>query len=112
VAFAHGFNRFLAGRVEQSDQAKQDEVLRQVGSGEAPDGDRRILEPGQPQHTFALAGEHVRGLREMTTVERHLLSGNGLLPVAVIEDDLRRPFDQEHVLIIGGLVKGRHEFVV
>ena len=31
---------------------------------------------------------------------------------AVIENDLRCPFDQEYVLTTGGLVKCRHEFVV
>ena len=74
--------------------------------------DARILEPRQPQHALALAGELVRRLHEMVAIERRWLSVRGLLPVAVLEDDLRRALDEQDLLAVGRLVQRRHELVL
>ena len=49
----HRLDRLLARRVEQADEAEQDEVLRQVGRARLPALDARALEPGQRQHALA-----------------------------------------------------------
>jgi hypothetical protein len=59
-----------------------------------------------------LAGEFVRGLHEMVARERHLFSGDGLLAVTVIEDNLRSTLDQQYLRAAGRLVERRHELVL
>ena len=93
MAFLHRLDRFLTRRIEQADQAEEDEVFRQVGRAEAARFDPGTLEPREPEHTLALTGELVRDLRESLAVERCGLAVSGLLPVAILEYDLGRAFD-------------------
>ncbi len=112
VALLHGVDRFLAGRVEQTDQAKQDEILREVGGAEAARLEAGTLQPRQREHTFALARELVRDLRKSLAIERRAFPVAHLLPIAMIEDDLGCAFDQETLLSLGILVERRHELVL
>ena len=48
----------------------------------------------------------------MVARERHLLSGDGLLAVAVIENNLGSTLDQQHLRAAGRLVERRHELVL
>ena len=59
VAFLHRLDGLLARGVEQSDQAEQDEGLRQVVRTESASFHARILKPREPQHPLALGGEPV-----------------------------------------------------
>src|SRR5262249_45049569 len=112
VTFFYRFDRLLARRIEQADEAEQDEILRQVGRAEAARLDYRTLEPGEPKHAFTLSGELVRDLLETVAVERRMFAVGELLPVAVLHDHFRRALDERHFLSIGSLVQCRHEFVL
>ena len=112
MAFLYRLDRFLPRRIEQADQAEEDEILRQICRTEGPGFDTRILEPREPEHTLALTGELVRDLRESLAVERCGLAVSGLLPVAILEDDLGRALDQQYLFAVGALVEGRHELVL
>jgi hypothetical protein len=112
VAFAHGVDGFLARRIEEADQAKQDEVVRQVGGSEAARLAGRALAPRESQNALALAGQLVGSSHEVRAIERCRLAGRRLLAVAVLEDDLGRTLDQEKLLTLRRLVERRHELVL
>ena len=102
----HSFDRldrFLARRIEQADQAEQHQVLRQVGRAEAARLQPRVLEPGEAEHALALARELVRDLLEVLAVDRRGLAVRDLLAVAMLQDDLRRALDEQHLLAVGSL---------
>ena len=111
VTLPDGLDGFLARRVEQPDQTEQHQVLRQVLRTEAPRRDARILEPCEGQHPLPVPREPVRRLHPMIAIDRRMLSALGLLPVAVIEDDLGRSLGEQHLGAARRAVQGRHEFV-
>src|SRR5262249_53514090 len=53
-----------------------------------------------------------RRLQEMVAIERGVPSAPGLLPVAMLEDDLRRPFDKDDSRASGRAVQRGHESVL
>ena len=59
MTFLDRLDRFRARRIEEADEAEQDEVLRQIGRAEASGLDAGIGQPRQSQHAFALSREHV-----------------------------------------------------
>src|SRR5262249_60482919 len=87
MAFVQGLNRLFARWVEQADEPEQDQVFRQVGRSEAARSNAGTLEPREPQHALALAGELVGGGHEVCAIDRLRLSSSGLLSVAVLNDD-------------------------
>src|SRR5262249_44594186 len=105
-------DRFLARRVEEADQAKQDEVLRQLGGSKAARLHARTLEPSERQHALPLSGELVGGAHEVLAIDRLRLAPRDLLSVAVLKNDLGRALDEEDLLTICGLVERRHELVL
>jgi hypothetical protein len=101
----------VARRVQETDQTEQYKIVRQVRRTEVPRLDARILQPGQSQHALPLCCESVRILHEAVPVDGRDFSALRLLSVAMIENDLRSSFDQEHLLACGILVQRGHEFV-
>src|SRR5262249_56247285 len=97
MTFLHCLDRFLARRVEQPDQAEQNQILWQVGGRETAAPYPWTVKPSQSEHAFALSGELVRRFQEMFAGERHVLPADRLLPITVIEDDLARALDPYHL---------------
>ena len=112
VALLHRLDGLLARRIEQADQAEQDQVLRQIGRAQAAGRETGILEPGQRQHALALGRELVRDPLEVLAVERRRRAGRRLLAVAVAEDDLGRALDEQDLPAVGRAVQRRHELVL
>ena len=54
-----------------------------------------------PASTRSPCRELVRRFLEMSAIQRRRLAVSGLLPVAVLQDDLRRAFHQQHLLTAG-----------
>src|SRR5262249_23658636 len=79
----------LARRVEQADQAEEDEVSRQVGGTEAARLQAGIFEPSERQHALALAGELVGGAPKVCPIDPLPLPPRGLLPGAKLPGYLR-----------------------
>ena len=109
MAFRHGLDRLRPRRIEQPDQAEQNQVLREIRRAEVAGVDARILEPRQGQHALALRRQLVRRLLEMVAVDRRRLPAAGRLPIAMLEDHLGRPLDQQKLLAGGVFVQCRHE---
>src|SRR5262249_32067252 len=104
--------RLLARRIEQADQAEQNERLGQVGRTETAGLDVWILQPCHRQHALALGSEPVRGLHEMRAIERLCLAAGSLLAIAVLENNLRGAIAEQNLLPRGRLVERRHEIVL
>ena len=96
LAFLDGLDGLFARRVEQTDQTEEDQVPRQVCRGETACLDVGVLDPGQCEHAFALAGEFVRCLHEMRAIKRLCFFARGLLAVAVLENDFGRSLGEEN----------------
>ena len=107
----HGLDRLRPRRIEQPDQAEQNQVLRQIRRAEVTGIYARILQPCQGQHALALRRQLVRRVREIVAVDRRSLPASDCLPVAMLEDDLGRPLDQQKLLAGGIVVQCRHEAV-
>src|SRR5262249_28138787 len=81
MTFLDRLDGLLARRVEQADQAKEDEISRQVGGSEAARLQAGILEPSKRQPRPALAGGGVAGAPKVGPTDplpappRALLSG-------------------------------------
>jgi hypothetical protein len=112
MTFLDGRDGLLARRVQEADQAKQDERRRQVGGTESTGFQTWILEPRQRQNALALGCKGVGSLCEMLPVQRHSVAGGGLLAIAVFDDDLGRTLDEQHFLAIRGPVQCRHELML
>jgi hypothetical protein len=112
MTFLDRLDGLLARRVEQAEQAEQDEVSRQVSGSEATRLHAGILKPRERQHALSLAGELVGCTHEVLAIEGLRLAASGLLSIAVIEDDFGRALDEEKLLAVGGLVERRHELVL
>ena len=108
----HRLDGFGTRRIQQTDQAQQDESAREVVGTKIAGGHVRVLEPGERQHPFALGGEPVGFLREALAVEWRRLPVGDLLESAALDDDLRRAFDQQHLPAVGGPMERRHELVL
>src|SRR5262249_8912416 len=87
MTFLDRLDGLLARRVEQADQAKEDEISRQVGGSEAARLQAGILEPSKRQHALALAGELIGGAHKVCPIDRLRLTAGGLLSVAMLKDD-------------------------
>src|SRR5262245_45663916 len=108
MTFLDRLDGLLARRVEQADQAKEDEISRQVGGSEAARLQAGILEPSERQHALALAGELVGGAHKVCPIDRLRLTAGGLLSVAMLKDDFGRALHEEEFIAVGGLVERRH----
>src|SRR5262249_2264724 len=70
------------------------------------------LEPGEPQHALALAGELIGGGHKACAIDRLHLAAGGLLSVAVLKDDFGRALDEDDLLAIHALMERRHELAL
>ena len=109
MAFRHGFYRLRPRRIEQPDEAEQNQVLREIRRAEVAGIDSRILEPRKGQHALALRRQLVRRVCETAAVDRLRLPTAARLSVAMIEDHLRRPLDQQKLSSRSIFVQRRHE---
>ena len=105
-------DRLLARRVEQADQAQENEISRQVAGSEAARLDAGTLEPSEPKHALALSGELIGGAHKVCPIDRLALTAGGLLSVAMLKDDFGRALDEEEFLAVRGLVQCGHELVL
>src|SRR5262245_39878386 len=112
VAFLHGLDGFSTRRVQQTDQAQQNESIGKVSGTKTASLHLRVFKPCECQHAFALGGQPVGFLRKALAVERHRLALGGLLEITPLEDYFRSAFDEEKLFAVGRLVEGRHELVL
>src|SRR5262249_57465975 len=103
MTFLDRLDGLLARRVEQADQAEEDEISRQVGGTEAARLQAGTLEPSERQHALALAGELIGGAHKVCPIDRLRLTAGGLLSVAMLEDDFRRALPQHQFLAVPAL---------
>src|SRR5262245_62334836 len=95
MTFLDRLDRLLARRVEQADQAEEDEISRQVAGSEAARLEAGILEPSERQHALALSGELIGSAHKLCPIDRLPLVAGGLLSVAMLKDDFGRALDEE-----------------
>src|SRR5262249_24160863 len=88
-----------------------DRSPRQIARTQVSPRDVRILQPRQRQYALALASELVRRSQEMVALERDVPAIPRLLPVTMLENDLRRSLGKKHASAPGRAVERGHELV-
>src|SRR5262249_47663298 len=112
VALLHRLDGLPTWRIEEAEQAEQDEVLGQIGGGPGSRADARIREPREGKNALAPGGKRVRGPHEVVSIDGSRLAAHSRLPVAVFEDDLGRALHQDERLASAVPVQRGHELVL